>query len=105
MVHRIAWPLFDSFRIKVAMDQAVWLSRPEVGSSRKRSKSGLAASSTPILSRFRCSTLRPNYKQVSLMMSWDLLARVVQLTSMEEPNAPSPGTPMIASAYWPMSSS
>lgn len=79
MVHKMAWPLLDNFRIRVAMDQAVWLSRPEVGSSRKRSKSGLAASSTPMLSRFRCSTLRPNYRQVSCMMSCHLLARVVPI--------------------------
>ena len=34
-------------------------SRPEVGSSRKRRSSGLAASSTPIVTRFLCSTARP----------------------------------------------
>lgn len=39
--------------------QEVCESRPDVGSSRNSSSSGRAANSTPIVSRLRCSTLRP----------------------------------------------
>lgn len=39
-------------------------SRPEVGSSRKRRRAGLAASSTPMVKSFRCSTLRPTIQQL-----------------------------------------
>lgn len=41
------------------IDQAVWLSRPDVGSSRKTRSCGRAANSTPMVRRLRCSTLRP----------------------------------------------
>ncbi len=60
MVHMIACPLLDSFRSKVQIDQAVSLSSPDVGSSRKISNSGRAASSTPMVKSFRCPTLRPS---------------------------------------------
>ncbi len=60
---------------KEIMAQAIWESRPDEGSSRNKSRAGFAASSTPIVSSFRCSTL-----------------------------SPSPGTPTTASAKSPMSS-
>jgi hypothetical protein len=62
----------------VSNKSATWLSgdNEELTSSRKRRAEGLAASSTPIVTRLRCSTLRP----------------------------PSPGCPINASAIGPNSS-
>lgn len=44
------------------MFQEVCESRPEVGSSRKSNSWGLATNSTPMVRRFRCSTLRPMHR-------------------------------------------
>lgn len=64
------------------MFQEVWESRPEVGSSRKRRRAGLATSSTPMVSRFLCSTLRP-----SRMLAYSVRKmRVIKLTSTGHTN-------------------
>lgn len=92
-VQRTAWPFFVNFSIKSQIAQEVWESRPEVGSSRKSSNSGLAANSTPIVKRLRCSTLRPEVSLVGTKISTN------------QANKPSPGTPTTASAYSCMSKS
>lgn len=131
MVHRTAWPLSASFLRRTHIDQAVWLSRPDVGSSvlqvltrasvsrestnlreskerkkekKKRKKeaggfqdgprnkrsSGLATSSTPIVSRFRCSMLSPNIIDSTLvrerMESYFLQPRQNSLTIPWDPH-------------------
>ena len=50
----------QAFRRKPTMAHELCESRPLVGSSRNIRRAGLAASSTPIVSSFRCSTLRPS---------------------------------------------
>jgi hypothetical protein len=60
IVESTACPLSANLRKKAHMDQELWESSPLVGSSKNKSNAGLAASSTPIVRSFLCSTFNPS---------------------------------------------
>lgn len=81
MVHRTACPLCESFVKRSQIDHEVWLSRPDVGSSKKSNNAGLAASSTPMVRRFRCSTFRPSPGIPTIASAQDCISSIVMTSS------------------------
>lgn len=63
------------------MDQEDCESRPEVGSSRKTRRAGLAASSTPMVRRFLCSTLRPMPTSPTSASAYGSISRSLMISS------------------------
>lgn len=112
----MAWPLSASFRSNVQMDQVVWLSRPEDGSSKTRisvSETWRSVSARVLKltqkdqELWQCHQFHPDGKAFPLFDIEALEKQIIRKNNRKGKHLhdiPSPGTPTMASAYESMSS-